>query len=62
MSDKKVNHEELTSTSKMVIDAYEKWNSNTEGGEDDLHYAVRQLKDLLGYEGEADETGETPTE
>ena len=26
---------------------YEKWNKGREGGEDDLHYAAKQIKELL---------------
>jgi hypothetical protein len=32
---------------KMLIRCYERWNQRREGGEDDLHYAISQVKTLL---------------
>ena len=32
---------------QMFAHCYEKWNQRKEGGEDDLHYAAKQIKDLL---------------
>lgn len=33
---------------ELFLDAYAKWNNREEGGEDDLHYAARVAKDVMG--------------
>ena len=32
---------------RVFAHSYEKWNKRREGGEDDLHYAAKQIKELL---------------
>lgn len=36
-----------TEAIELFIDAYAKWNSRQEGGEDDLHYAARVARHVL---------------
>lgn len=43
----------LIATLRLFLQAYEKWNERKEGGEDDLHYAARETRDVLARHQEA---------
>lgn len=38
---------ELLANARQALSAYRKWNSRTEGGEDDLHFAAQCLETII---------------